>query len=49
MKAIVIMMRTAHLIITTSVDIGNSPMYDLMRPATFDVGTMIEIQLRLPS
>ena len=49
MKATDIKMRTAHLIITVSVDSDSKPMYDLMSPATFDVGTIIDTQLRLPS
>jgi len=48
-KATVIMMRTAHLITTYSVENGKSPMYDLMMPAAFDVGTRSDTQLRLPS
>ena len=48
-NADVVMMRTAHRTITASIDRGNNPMEDLIKPATFDVGIMIEIQLKLPS
>lgn len=45
----VVMMRTVHLTIMASVERGSRPMYDLIRPATFEVGMMTDIQLRLPS
>ena len=48
-NADVVMMRTVHRTIRASIDNGSNPMEDLIRPATFDVGIMIEIQLRLPS
>ncbi len=48
-NADVVMMRTAHRTITASIDRGSSPMEDLINPATFDVGIMMEIQLKLPS
>ena len=48
-NAAVIVMRTIHRTIMISVDIGRSPMYDLIRPAAFDVGMVIDIQFRLPN
>lgn len=49
MKANVVIMRTTHRTITTSIDSGSSPMLDLIKPATFDVGIRTEIQLKFPS
>jgi hypothetical protein len=44
MNAMVVMMRTAHRRMIASIDSGNKPMHDLIRPATFDVGIMTDIQ-----
>jgi len=49
MNNIVVMMRTDHRNIVSSIESGSNPIYDLIRPATFDVGMMTDIQLRLPN
>jgi len=49
MKIAAIKVRTTHRIIMISLGNDSKPMYDLTRPAAFDVGIMADIQLRLPS